>query len=158
MHLEKLPRGITGFFGRHSQIERIDPKQFKAAGYHAAVRTNGSVEIFDANLLGRNYYALTMRSPSYHMSVLCNAVCPVVGFVCAGAYGFTTLTFVDGGAVARVLAEIAGFQVIDVDLLTADLEQTHIADLASEELEQLRYWQRERLASRVGDVIFNAWD
>ena len=159
MRFEKLPRGITGFSGRHSRIEAIDPAEFKAAGYHAAIRMKGSVEAFDAELHGRNYYALTLRAPSNnHVSVLCNAMYPALGFVAAGAYGFTDLTFVDGAAVGRIFTEVGSFEVVDVEFLAGDLRPEHISDLAPEEVDEIRHWQRNGLASRVGDVIFNSWD
>jgi hypothetical protein len=158
MHFEKLPRGITGFSGRHSRIEAIDPAKFKAAGYQAAIRMKGTVEAFDAELHRRNYYALTVRAPSNDVSVLCNAAYPAIGFVAARAYGFTDLTFIDGAAVGRIFAEVGSFEVLDVEFLTRDLRPEHISDLAPEEVDEIRHWQRNGLASRVGDVIFNSWD
>ncbi|MGE0180442.1 MAG: hypothetical protein AB7O91_11565 [Sphingomonas sp.] len=154
MILDRLPRHITGFFDRSEQLRAIEPEGFKAACYLVAGMEGGSVESLHLDRVARSYYAATVRTRSDHLSVLCNATHPYLAFVAAGTFGGWDSEFIAPVSLASAFASVTEFQPLDADWLAADLRAELLADLASGELEQVKYWKPQR----IGDVVFNCWD
>lgn len=158
MNFDRLPRGITGFIDRCLSPRDVDPKLFKAACHMVAVRLDGSVSDFDAELPARSYYACTLKIGHNHISVLGNATYPLICFVRAGQYGFRELSFLSCSVLGQEFDELTDFKPLDYDFLTAVLTPQHLSELATAEFDQIKHWQRRGMADRVGDVVFNAWD
>jgi len=157
MFLDQFPPRITGFFDRSDPSTSRNPDAFKRACYLAAQLEGGSVEGIDLDLLNRNYYAATIRTPVDDVSVLCNSVHPYLAFVPARNFAVGTdlkLTFVEPVSLAATFLAATEFQPLDASWLSADLNSELLTGLAASELKQVHYWKPER----VGDVIFNFWD
>ena len=154
MILDRLPAHITGFFDRSAPPRALDSQAFEAACHLVAQMEDGSVETLDFQLVARSYYVATVRTSSDHLSVLCNSVYPYLAFVPPGAFGFTDLEFVAPVSLASTFSGLTEFRSLDANWLMTDLQPAHLADLASVELRQIKYWKPHR----IGEVIFNRWD
>lgn len=156
MKLKRLPPNITGFFDKGEQPRSLDARTFKQACYLVAQMDSGIVEGVDLNLLGRSYFAATIRTNSDHLSVLCNSVYPFLAFVPPSSFGFEfpELTFVAPTHLAAAFASATEFQPLEANWLGEDLSSDVLTDLTSSERSQLAYWK----PTRIGDIIFNAWD
>lgn len=154
MILERLPRHITGFSSGSEPPRVIDPETFKTACSLVAGMERGSVELFDPNLISRSYYAATVRTDTDYVSVLCNSVYPYLAFVPPNSFGFTDLEFVEPVSLRSLFVKLTELQPLDADWLRGEPRSEVLADLASEELKQLKYWR----SCCIGDVIFNYWD
>lgn len=156
MKLDRLPPNITGFFDKGEQPRSLDPRTFKQACHLVAQMDGGTVEGVGMDLLGRSYFAATIRTNSDHASVLCNSVYSYVAFVPPDAleHGPPKLAFIEPIALAAAFASATKFQPLDAAWLDANLSADLLTDLAPSEREQLSYWKPER----VGEVIFHSWD
>ncbi|HEX8668600.1 MAG TPA: hypothetical protein VF727_09555 [Allosphingosinicella sp.] len=154
--LNRLPRGITGFFGDPEAAHAVDPHAFKRACHLAAQVQNGSIEGIDLNVLGRSYYGATVRTSVEEVSVVANCVHPFIAFVPPGHFGmgFPLLNFVEPVSLADTFAALTEFRPLSVTWLRSELDRELLAELAPAELRQLKYWKPQR----IGDVIFNSWD
>jgi hypothetical protein len=124
VNFDRLPRGITGFSDRCLSPREVDPKLFKAACHMVAVRLDGSVSDFDAELLARSYYACTLKIGRNRISVLGNATYPLIGFVRAGQYGFRELSFLTCSVVGQEFAELTDFKPLDHEFPDRGLDPT----------------------------------
>jgi hypothetical protein len=156
MILDRLPQNITGFFDKGDQPRSLDAGSFKQACHLVAQMDGGTVDGVDLNLLGRSYFAATIRTNSDHLSVLCNSVYPYLAFVPPNTFGLGApeLTFVEPIHLAAAFASATNFQPLDAIWLQSDLLSGLLAELAPADQSQLAYWKPRR----VGDVIFNSWD
>ena len=77
---DRLPRHVTGFFGRGEIVSVLDSPEFKQACYTVASMEGGSVEQFQSPTVGQNYYQATITTATERAVILCNAVHPLLGF------------------------------------------------------------------------------
>ena len=154
MILDRLPPHVTGFFDRSEPPSAVEPEGFRAACHLVAGMEGGSVESLDLDRAARSYYAAAVRTRADHLTVLCNATHPYLAFVAPGAFGFTALEFIAPVSLASAFASMTEFQPLDAVWLGAELRADLLVDLASAELEQVKYWKPQR----IGDLVFNCWD
>jgi hypothetical protein len=150
-----LPRGITGFFGASIPAPPgTDFRAFKALCHEAARRLGGTVLIVELDRTARNFHYAALSFRDRTVAILCNAHFPVVGFARPRQGDSIALSFIDVPELAEVVEELGGYGLLSAAELNARPDDESLSGLAATEIEQVRYWDPER----IGDIIFNYWD
>jgi hypothetical protein len=152
--MQPLPRGVTGF---DAPDEGVPVKRFTTACHAAARQVRGRVQQMRAayGQVTPNFHEalVSLRGGSETVRVLCNAHHTIVAFTSPVAWeGDVRLRFVDCPELAGVLS--GEFSILSTQEAGFGVASEMVAHLGEAELEQLRYWNPQR----IGDVIFNCWD
>lgn len=152
--MQPLPKGITGF---DASNDGVPVERFVAACHAAARQVAGRVHqvraAYEQGTLNFHEALMSLRDRPEMIRVLCNAHYPIVAFAAPPAYeGDARLEFVDCPELAEGLH--GEFSMIARQDACAGVADSGIAQLGDDELDQMRYWQPQR----IGDVIFNDWD
>jgi hypothetical protein len=152
--MQPLPKGVTGF---DAPDDGVSVKRFTTACQAAARQAHARV-----NLLRAAYEEVT---PNFHealvalqdgkqaVRVLCNAHFPIIAFASPATHdGDAHLRFLDCPELADLLSN--EFTILSSEEACAGVLPAAVARLGEDELEQMRYWNPQR----IGDVIFNYWD
>ena len=152
--MQPLPKGVTGF---DAPDEGVPVKRFTEACHAAARQVRGRVQQVRAayEQVTPNFHEalVSLRDGSETVRVLCNAHHTIVAFASPAAReGDVRLRFVDCPELAGVLS--GEFSILSTQEAGAGVSSDVVAQLGETELEQMRYWNPQR----IGDVIFNYWD
>jgi hypothetical protein len=152
--MQPLPRGVTGF---DAPNDSVSAKRFTAACHDAARQVGGRVvEVRDAiERVTPNFDEawISGSDGSEAVRVLCNTHHSIVAFASPAAHERDVcLELVDCPQLARVLS--AGFRILGGDEAGTEISSEATAQLSDAELDQMRYWNPQR----IGDLIFNYWD
>ena len=88
------------------------------------------------------------------VAVVLNAHFPVIAFADPPKEGEISLRFVDSPKLADTFRSFGVYTVVDRTVLLESVNASHWKQLASAEMERLRYFKPRC----VGEVIFNCWD
>lgn len=158
--LMKLPNGVTGFYSEaHSKPPTIDQKQFKQICFSLISKNGGEVLNFKEPQVATNFIDVEAKVFNKHLHILLNAHYPFMAFAIDVEYG--KITFIDDPELYKLFSRY--YNVLDTNELNVPvllmqgskkgiLQNDH--DLNSDELEQITYWNPER----IGEIIFNFWD
>jgi hypothetical protein len=152
----RLPRGVTAFGRSNIPPSLTDFRYFKAVCYEAARRLNGQI----APALSReagvtpNFHSVSFILPNVAIDVICNRALPLVAVVESFKPGQVAPVFVDVPGLAKILEETGTFHVLQVTELIARLTPNDLSDLDAGEIQQVKYWEPER----IGDLVSHFWD
>ena len=152
--MQPLPRGVTGFnFPEHG----VPVKRFTSACHTAARQARARVHhvrgAYEQVMRSFHEAKLTLRDGTETVRVLCNAHYPIVAFASPAAQEWDVrVQFVECPLLAEHLS--GEFTILSVQDACAGVSPAAIAQLGEAELDQMRYWNPQR----IGDVIFNYWD
>jgi hypothetical protein len=152
--MQPLPKGVTGF---DAPDGGVPVERFTTACQSAARRADGRLRLVRAAYeeVTPNFHdaLMVLRDGNMIVRVLCNAHFPIVAFASpASRDGDVCLHFVDCAELAGVLGD--EFVILSAQDACADVSHAMVAQLGKSELDQMRYWNPQR----IGDVIFNYWD
>lgn len=145
-----LPYGITGFGDKTDPpLFPLAPSAFRTLCYTIARLHGGTVDSFDTDLSGKNFYWAQLQIQGVSFFLLENGYHPWLAFTEKVEWGQISFSDFPYGL---------PFTEPSVRLLTKrELQQpwqNHIAKLGESEITQIRYWK----PTTVGEIIFHFWD
>ena len=145
-----LPRGITGF-GSINTVPPLflDEKAFCRMCHALAQENGGAVTEVDTDTAARNFYSAKLSRYDQSIFVLQNVHYPYVAF----AQRDTSGGFIWISQPEWLQLPEGSVRFLSPSELTRDWHDL-CGELASEELEQIHYWNPQT----VGEIVFNTWD
>lgn len=154
MSVDKLPVGVTGFWGRRdTPPPQIDLKDWKRHLYAACALAGYSVQSppSEPSWTYNNYLAARIVRYSKSIVVLVNSHYPIVAFAESAD---PPLEFVVETTLGRQLSAAGRWTVLDSIAANSAPTDEILERLTPAELYEIRHWK----PSRVGDIVFNTWD
>ena len=152
-YMEKLPKGITGFW----KIEEQAPPSISPSLIKNIVDQLQKEALFKTIVLSEpqadtNFYVISVFTDKEAYYIGINASYP---FYCGikSMQDWTTIEFSD---LPKSVTDILKSELTELktDFLNKELKKEHLTLLSKTELEQIEYWETEK----IGNVIFNKYD
>ena len=152
----KLPRGATGF--RHvdeAPLPETDFAKFKRSCYEVTRLLAGQVRLIEKHPdVTANYYRAELDTPYGAVSVLLNAIHPILSFAKPVKEGECEFEFVDVPLLSQAFESVCDYTIMQAVELNARADAETYELLGRVELEQIKYWKPKS----VGAILFNFWD
>lgn len=155
--MEPLPRGTIGVWTcDESPPTKMSARDFSSYCHTVARQLGARVAAIDGPKTShpRSFVAATLELPTRAISVLLNAYWPFVALAQPLSVGDFYPTFIDEVTVSDAFREFECYSVLSLDELNAPVTDEAIALLSEVEVREIRYWK----PTKIGEVLFNAWD
>lgn len=149
----RLERGATGFYDpKDGPLPEVDSRALRAAWHSSARAAGGVVVEWLDQKYPRNYHTASLTAGGVLHVALCHAYLPLVAFVSEQSLCYQD-EFRDPPTWSWPLA-VSGFVVMSAEQLSTPLSEVDTAVLTDMEWREARFWG----VTRLGGVLFNAWD
>jgi len=152
-YMEKLPKGITGFWKIGEKTPPSTDKSLIQNVVHKLHKKNlFRTVILTEPLVDTNFYMISAFADKEKHFIGINSLYP---FYC-GIKSTTDLTATEFYDLPKSITDILNSELIELKthFLNKKLKKEHLSLLNKTELEQIEYWETEI----IGNVIFNNYD
>jgi hypothetical protein len=149
----RLERGATGFYDpKDGPLPEVDSRALRAAWHSSARAAGGVVVEWLDQKYPRNYHTASLTAGACCTLRCVTLTCRFVAFVSEQSLCYQD-EFRDPPTWSWPLA-VSGFVVMSAEQLSTPLSEVDTAVLTDMEWREARFWG----VTRLGGVLFNAWD
>ncbi|MBW1296298.1 hypothetical protein [Aquimarina litoralis] len=151
--MEKLPRGITGFWKKGKRRpSTTDESLIKNTVEKIKQKSLFRTLVLNAPKADNNFYVISLFSRNEKHLIGINSSFPLYCGI-KSMPDWTTIEFYNLPNSLTVILDL-NFTELRSDFLNTKLKEVHLTELDQVEREQIEYWNTDK----IGNVIFNSYD